>query len=763
MRMNLWWLAFIGSAAGVAAARWALPDVATLGAFLLLVPVAIRFKAARRSLVAAIVSGLFFFYYYDMRVLFCPPDLPDLPVQKLSGTVSEIASHEKYTSFFLNTDSNNAYLQRIQVYTSFAPDITDGYQVTITSRLLRPGGARNPGEFDFAAYLADQSVFYRASLQRPDQLQILAPGFPGLWARCRSEIKADLQTCLPLREALLMQAMLLGEKDSLETDLYEQFQKIGLVHWFAVSGLHVGFILLLCSGLSVLLRLGSNGRLCLSLIVMFLYAALIGWPISVRRAVIMGTLAMVAWYTGRRQELTNSLGMAGVLILLINPADLFRISFQLSFVATWGIIALFPALKAYFHVTSKLGEIVLVPLCAEISVLPLTLYYFNVFSLVSLLSNVLLTYILAAVLLLGFCGLLGSFFLGMVGGWFWWAAGALLEAVLKISDFFHNLPGAWWWVGTPSPIWIMVFYAGLLYIYLSLRAAWPLKRISAGVAVLLLWMLAVSLPAGFFANGQLEITFIDVGQGDAILLKSPEGYFMLVDGGGSHTYNVGERILFPYLVHQGVRRLDWVINTHPDTDHLQGIETVAAKIPRIEHIAVPAELANETAYAKLREAAQRRSLLMTPLQGGDRFYLGEEVLVQVLPLPGSAKAADYNEASLVLLVSYRDFSLLLTGDVGEARLQSLAGNPSLAGLTVVKVPHHGSAYSWSEKFYRYACPRLAVIQAGRNNPFNHPAESVLVGLRQIPTLIFRTDISGAVFIATDGKSLTAESFLGGSD
>ena len=149
---------------------------------------------------------------------------------------------------------------------------------------------------------------------------------------------------------------------------------------------------------------------------MFLYAALIGWLISVRRAVIMGTLAMVAWYTGRRQELTNSLGMAGVLILLINPADLFRISFQLSFVATWGIIALFPALKAYFHVTSKLGEIVLVPLCAEISVLPLTLYYFNVFSLVSLLSNVLLTYILAAVLLLGFCGLLGSFFLGMVEG-----------------------------------------------------------------------------------------------------------------------------------------------------------------------------------------------------------------------------------------------------------------------------------------------------------------------------------------------------------
>ncbi|MDD2587141.1 MAG: ComEC/Rec2 family competence protein, partial [Syntrophomonadaceae bacterium] len=261
-----------------------------------------------------------------------------------------------------------------------------------------------------------------------------------------------------------------------------------------------------------------------------------------------------------------------------------------------------------------------------------------------------------------------------------------------------------------------------------------------------------------YNRGVLEVVFIDVGQGDSTLLKTPGGKFLLIDGGGSDFYDVGTRKLLPYLHHRGIRELFMVINTHPDTDHLQGLEKVVAELP-VKCISLPASLVGADEYSNLKQAAQGRNIPLVPLQSGHELNIEKGLEMRVI-YPDADKYAgrDYNEQSLVLDTRMGNFSILLTGDATTESLQKILNSRTVKPVTIVKVPHHGSKGSLLPEFYEKANPLYAVISSGKNNPFGHPHQSVLDMLEQNQIKILRTDLQGAITVETDGKGLKVNSF-----
>ncbi len=546
--------------------------------------------------------------------------------------------------------------------------------------------------------------------------------------------------------------MLLGSREGIDEDQYDAFQKTGIIHLFSVSGLHVGFLLLLVGWISSLLGLNKRNKFISGVVILLIYGTMVAWPVCVMRSILMGILGLLAYYSGRANSILNAMAIAGIITLIINPASLFTISFQLTFLATWGVVYIFPILREILPVKGWGWDLILLPLAAELAVLPLIAYYFNILTPVSILTNILVSYLSGAAVILGFI----AFFLATVAPFLaplvLYPAGLFIELILWIVAWVQSLPGAYIWVATP-PVWsLLLYFIALLIGLMAWRNhAYRQWQIPA-LGILIVFFTLLLLPASFYNRGYLELDFIDVGQGDAILLKTPQGKFLLIDGGGNSFYDVGRTTLLPYLHRRGIRELSLLLNTHPDSDHLQGIESVVEEIS-VRNIALPASLANCPAYKPLLKKAVRSRIPVLSLQAGQEINLEKGLRIQVLH-PGEQNfMKNNNNHSVVLRISYGDFSALLTGDIEAEAMRSLLENRQITAATLVKVPHHGSKGSLLTEFYQQVQPRYAIISVGSNNLFGHPHPSVLAMLKQQNIKILRTDQAGAIIVRSDGKKM----------
>lgn len=697
--------------------------------------------------------------YSQLTVQPVSVQLPQIDGAVITGKVKTYPQHyDKKTSFVLQTDSDDPYQRKLRVLCYFNAEVGKGDRVRIRGVLQPPARPGNPGEFDYSAYLAYDRIYYILEVKEAEDVEIISRGvgLESYFSSYRLRGEEIIRNILPPEEAAVLLGMLLGQKEALEAERYSEFQKIGVAHVFAVSGLHVGFVLLLSSWLSSLLGFSRKTKFYFGVCCLFVYGSVVGWPISVVRASIMALLGLFAYYMGQENSFMNSLGIAGIVILLLNPYDLFKISFQLSFLATWGLVCIFPLVKKFWGYQSRLWDLVLIPLCSQIAVLPLVAFYFNLFTPVSIISNIAVMYAVGAAVMLGFMSLLVNGFFPVLASIFLYPAGFFIELILKVSEFLEDLPAAFLLVATPSPAMIAVYYVGLLLIVSSLSNPFYKKRFAAGLFLMVLFLAVLCFPASYRGQGVMEVVFIDVGQGDSILLKTPQGKFLLVDGGGSDFYDVGARKVLPYLHHRGIRDLWLVFNTHPDTDHLQGLETVVEEMP-VHFVALPASLIEAGAYQPLKEASLRKKSSIVPLRSGQSINIEKGLKIKVLnpqeedvcPSKGT------NDQSLVLHIQYRDFSVLLTGDIEKNSLQFLVQNEKLSPTTVVKVPHHGSSDSLVPEFYDRTKPRWAVISVGDNN-FGHPHEKVLNALQERDIEVLRTDAHGAVKFSSDGEFVKIE-------
>ncbi|WP_054691953.1 DNA internalization-related competence protein ComEC/Rec2 [Syntrophomonas palmitatica] len=695
--------------------------------------------------------------------LFAPLPVPELPESNgymVEGVVSSFSVFDgQKAGFVIKTGQGQYYKKYIQVFCYFNPGFNKGDRVRLRGKLKVPDKPGNPGEFDYPSYLRSNRIYYVLSVKDKNEAELLraSSGINNWITTYREHCETLFKEVLPEKEAGVLLGMLLGSLEGIETDEYSEYQKTGIVHIFSVSGLHVGFLLLLTAGLTSWLGLSKRTRLIVGISLLLIYCTLVGWPIPVQRSAVMGALGLIAYYSGRENALLNSLGLAGIVVLLINPCALMQISFQLSFLASWGLVYLFPLLKKTLNCRHPAWDLVLVPFCAQIAIIPLIAYRFNIFNPVSILSNILLSYLSGLAVIMGFLALMSAALLPGLAALILYPAGLMAEIIRCTNHLLVQMPGAYFWAASPG-LWIIAcYYIGLGMMLYGLNNERG-KRLSAGGAALMfLFILVLFIPPSLFNRGTLEMVFIDVGQGDSILLKSPQGKFILIDGGGSEFSDVVHKKLTACLRHRGINDIWLAINTHPDTDHLQGIETVMQEM-RVRQVAIPACLDSSDDYDYLKGIAREKEIPLVRLFAGQVLNADNSLQIEVLYPEQNMNLTNNNDLSLVLRLQYGKFSCLLAGDLQQAGISNMLKKEKLLPVNVLKIPHHGSKGSLVPALYEETSPDWAVISVGANNRFGHPSPIVLQELAQRGIKVLRTDQDGAISVRSDGRFIKIEPY-----
>ena len=642
--------------------------------------------------------------------------------------------------------------------------------MAIAARLRQPSPARNPGAFDYRAFLAQRGIHGLASLRRAEQIQDIV-SLPGGWLRervlhpIRESIRAAIESNLSGARAGLILGMLLGQKYRITSEVKAQFRSTGLAHALVVSGLHVGLIALFFHVGLQLCRLPDRAAALSTVAILAIYALVTNLQPPVVRASIMAGVVLVGRAIDRQGDVYNSLGLAALIILLAWPSSLLSLSFQLSFAATLSIVGLHGVLARLFPRRwrgdeSAIGKWVVAPLCvslaAQLGTGPLIAYHFQQFAAISLVANLAVVPLLAVAVSMGIAASLTGWWLPLAATAFNGCNYAALSAMMWTVDVFSRVPfGS---LTTPRPSLAGLLVAALL--------AFLLAHVGSGVAArkitvfVCLGALNLAVWSGVLRERTLDIFYLDVGQGDAAVVRFPNDRTFLIDGGNrSFRFDYGERVVLPFLRAHNVQALDAVVVSHPHQDHIGGLITVLEQF-EVRHLVDGGQLYDSWAAGRLRELTRTRGVAYHRVTAGDSLAglggAGGLVLHPTAEFVTAEGASPHalNDGSVVIRFTYGSHRFLFTGDAEEAADAALLRWGERLRSDVLKVGHHGSDTSTHSGMLALVAPELSIIQVGEFNKFGHPAREILARLHARGTSVLRTDLRGAAMVSSDGGVLT---------
>lgn len=644
----------------------------------------------------------------------------------------------------------------------------------------------NPGQIDFETTLGIRGLDVRMSVA-PGNLRMVGKDAPETLAtrlaRWRLQVRAELRKAMPDTDAALIQGMLFGGYDGIERQTVRDFAATGIVHILSVSGAHIALVAGAVFWLTRRFFIGEIASAAVAGTAMIGYGLISGFSAPVVRSVIMGLIAMAAIGLGRRESASRALTLAVLGMLSYEPRYLFDISFQLSIACTVGLLYLHPPLETWLgkmKTEKKWLKFILsgvaLTLAVQLAVLPLQAWYFGLVPWISFFANLFVVPLLEAVILLGLFGVILAGGMESLTQPIFAGISLLTGLAVEMNRFFARLPGN----TIPLPAFGLT-YSILYYGFLSwLFGYWticghspttcwrslsrrPKESVFLGLAASLVLLFVWLCP------GPLQVHFIDVGQGDATLVITPHGRSVLIDAGGAmgpqNTFDIGERVVVPYLRHYGVRQVDWLILTHNHQDHAGGAATVAEFLgvrQALLHLSVTDE---PPAILRLRRAMHNQGMREAADVGEIRLdgvhiqlYQAGDSRVGISGKSANRKQESENGRSTVARIEFGRHSFLVTGDLegeGETRISRSNIRPS----TMLKVGHHGGRKSTQLLFLAKVSPQYAVISVGADNRYGHPAPETLRRLREWPVSLWRTDRDGAVVFRSDGEKLTVERTL----
>lgn len=608
-----------------------------------------------------------------------------------------------------------------------------------------------------------------------------------------------------IEEKALLKGILIGEVEEITDEQTENFKIVSLSHILAVSGMHISYIIICSMFLLRLFGVAKKYIHILTILVIIFFMFLTNFAPSVVRASVMGIVFLISFLVKRRSDFWVNISIASLITLLYNPYILLSLSYQLSYLGTIGIVLGMKVIGEYRIRKEKaintleleksakdnsakidnsenakeinLKEVILeklimikeffintviVSLAAQLFVFPIILLNFNNFSVYFLIANVLVAPIIGIVVILGFAIIFVSYVIFPIAVYLNCVEDFLLKLINIMTNNLSNMPCASLYLKTPYFFSVLLYFM-LILIFVGMYIAREdviRRKVKAykkqfmkllKLFLVLYIIVIISIELGIF-NFNTKIYFVDVGQGDCSLIITEKNTKILIDGGGSDSYDVGENTTLPYLLDRRISKLDYMIISHFDSDHVQGLFAVLENI-KVKNVIISKQAEMTENYKKFLDIVQKKNINVILAKKGDVIRIDKRSYIEVLfPLESIEKYISQNEInnnSLVFKYVDKNIRILYTGDIekiAEEKMVSLYRGTNKLEADILKVAHHGSKSSTIESFLELVKPKIAVISVGRNNTFGHPSEDVVKRLEDRNIIVRRTDLEGEVVI-----------------
>lgn len=689
---------------------------------------------------------------------------------------------------------------KIIVYTDSSFLISIGNKLSILGNIELFSKACNQGQFNSYLYYKSKGIDLKC---KADSIQVQSQSTNRI-AQGLSFIQNQLSKVydrgLNQGQAGIIKSMVLGDKTSLDQEIKERYQRCGISHILAISGLHISFIGMIFYQLLKKLGIGEKGSIPFTIIVLIAYGQMTGFSISTSRAVMMFSISLFAKLIGRTYDLLSAASICMLCFLIINPFLFYQSGFLLSFGAVFAIGIFFPLLK---EIGKQYFSGFLVSSLIFIVTLPILLYYYFEISLYSILLNLIVIPIMSLLMPLSvLSGLIGIKSIG-IGRFLMGSISLLLSFIDFLCNIVERLPYSIIIVGQPTTIQIIgygtalfLFWQILLreqkkqqkeklicfkeketavlfrtkkddFLLLEKQKAtnrrWRKRIVFLGMwanVILLIESIPLRLKENrFFSviSQEVKLTCLDIGQGDSMIIEFPNGTVCLIDSGSSNIERAGEYRLEPALKAKGVRTLDYVFVTHSDFDHYSAILELLQKNNKksgtifIKHLILPLVLQKDSGYEQLEQQAKEVGTNIHYIKEGDYKKEGEVILQCLYPKKEGSRESG-NNSSIVLAMQYHNFAALFTGDIEKEVEEEITEQLSKT-ITFLKVAHHGSKTSSTQQFIETTKPVISVISCAEHNLYGHPSDEVIKRLEQVNSNIYITAFDHMITIKTDGKKV----------
>ena len=699
-----------------------------------------------------------------------------------------------------------------------------GDEITFKAIYEIPSTARNEGGFDYANYLKTKQIAGTVNITASDvqitgknRVNVIKSKMNQL----KNSMIQKIKNLLPTENASICIGLLLGDQSFITEEIKESFRQSNLSHMLAISGSHIAYLLPAVLTFFSIFPLHQRFKKCIGIVFLIFFMLLVGFAPSIVRACLMSMYILLAQILYKKADVYQSLGISTIIILLGNPYALLNIGFQLSYGGTIGIVLFSKKLclkrlkedkivkqsdsieqnedlkekgkkekkekktepktkketikDVVNKVKNSIKEMAIVSLAANLIIFPIMIYHFNTLSATFLISNILASPISAISLIIGLIFIILLFVCNPLAILFSYILNPLLTLFVKIAQWSSKLPLSQILLPTPA-IWQITIYYIILFLIFFPKWENTTKNtvknsrtektyqfvIKYQKQIILLFILLLLFPY-FLTNlpsSHLTISMIDVGQGDSMLIQTPKGKNILIDGGGSElgTFDVGEKTLLPYLLDKNITKIDYMLFSHFDSDHCDGLFTILEKLP-VKNVIISKQGKSSENFKQFLSIIQEKKVNVLLVQEGDNIVIDNEISINILfPQADFISENILNNNSIVAKLEWKNSSgevissILLTGDIeqiAEEKLVEKYQNTNILNATILKVAHHGSKSSSIQPFLELVKPKVALIGVGENNHFGHPNEGVLQRLENLYTIIFRTDKNGEINLKID--------------
>ena len=718
----------------------------------------------------------------ECRLIGVIQDIPSYDTNKIKFTLS--------SEFFINSNNHDTLLVSGDVLVSIKrnqktdyneysnvqmsgnisydlkPDLSAGDRVLIYGRLLEPFEERNPGEFDYKRYLKLHNIYKTFSAQGFSNVEIINRNnisfiMQKIIYPAREFASANIDKYIPGDEGAFLKGLVTGERQDISKKVKDDFVKTGIMHVIAVSGLNVAYIILSITLILSLFRVPRIPKVIIIIAFLIFYCFFTGYPASIIRATVMGSLILIANVIQRKTNFYNIIGISVLIILIYDAKQLLDPGFILSFSAVLSMVFFYEKFDEIYlqkildsrlrfkKIIYILVSIIFVTIAAQLGTLPITSHYFEKISFISIIANAIIVPLSNLSMAIGFFQVLTAIFSDYLSSVIAEVNFILLSFQLHTTDFLASFKFGYIDFYKFNTINTIGYLALLLILFTAKKGTLKIRLYISSIIIVVLIFFNINY------DNNLKITFLYVGQGDCTLIETPDGSNILIDCGmKDFKFNSGESTIVPYLKRKGINKIDLLILTHLHNDHIGGIESVLENIKVSKIISDGAAEENSLIY-KMNKLIIENKIPVEKFYSGDFIEgYGNLRLFFLNPIQNDTLHTKEHSKSMVVKLVYGKTQALILGDLSVEGESFVTGNyGNFLKSDILKVSHHGSKNASSIPFLAECKPEYAVISCGKDNVFGHPSYLVLAKLDVLGAKVLRTDKDGAVIFESDGKTL----------